>query len=171
MEQELSQKLTLGVNARMTAGYCWKWSNATETGLVDDVVIGDWSRPWNSKSDRRIGDIPPSSLWAFEPAGFGQVGCVYTAQGFEYSWNGVILGPDLVWRKNVNEGQGGWVSRREFNKDPDFASAKKVSDDEFDVLIRNVYKVLLTRGLQGTLLYSTDHETQEFLKSVVNPGS
>jgi hypothetical protein len=29
---------------------------------------------------------------------FGQVGCVYTAQGFEYDWSGVILGPDLVWR-------------------------------------------------------------------------
>ncbi len=26
------------------------------------------------------------------------MGCVYTAQGFEYDWSGVILGGDLVWR-------------------------------------------------------------------------
>jgi DUF2075 family protein len=30
--------------------------------------------------------------------GFDQVGCVYTAQGFEYDWSGVIIGPDLVAR-------------------------------------------------------------------------
>ncbi|XKK41940.1 DUF2075 domain-containing protein [Nocardiopsis sp. ARC36] len=29
--------------------------------------------------------------------------------------------------------------------------------------MRNTYKVLLTRGMRGTLLYSTDPETQEFL--------
>ena len=45
-----------------------------------------------------VGGAPPAALWASEPAGFGQVGCVYTAQGFEYDWNGVIIGPDLVWR-------------------------------------------------------------------------
>ena len=30
--------------------------------------------------------------------GFGQVGCIYTAQGFEYDWSGVIFGHDFVWR-------------------------------------------------------------------------
>ena len=64
----------------------------------------------------------PSALWATDPAGFGQVGCVYTAQGFEYDWNGVIIGPDLVWR------DGGWVAIRTASKDPDFRSRTKVSD-------------------------------------------
>jgi len=66
--------------------------------LVNDVVIGDWRRPWNLRSDRPLGGIPSSSLWATDPAGFGQVGCIYTAQGFEYDYAGVIIGPDLVWR-------------------------------------------------------------------------
>jgi len=26
-------------------------------------------------------------LWAGDPNGFGQVGCVYTAQGFKCDWN------------------------------------------------------------------------------------
>ena len=84
--------------------------------LVPDVEIGDWARPWNSKSDRRIGDAPPSALWATEDGGFGQVGCVYTAQGFEYDWNGVIIGPDLVWR------DGRFITVRSANKDPNFRS-------------------------------------------------
>ncbi len=83
----------------MSAGYCWKWSDAKPgQELPADVVIGDWRRPWNLKSDRSVMGAPPSALWATDPAGFGQVGCVYTAQGFEYDWSGVVFGPDLVWR-------------------------------------------------------------------------
>jgi uncharacterized protein len=35
------------------------------------------------------------------------------------------------------------------------------------VLVRNVYKVLLTRGMVGTLIHSTDPETNRFLRSLV----
>jgi len=96
-----------------------------------------------------------------DPAGFGQVGCVYTAQGFEYDWSGVILGPDLVWR------DGGLQSVRSANRDPDFRNKARVSDADFDRLVRNVYKVLLTRGMVGTTLYSTDAETRKALRSLV----
>ena len=51
-----------------------------------------------SRATASVGGAPPAALWATDPAGFGQVGCVYTAQGFEYDYAGVILGPDLVWR-------------------------------------------------------------------------
>ena len=87
--------------------------------LVPDVVIGDWSRPWNLRSERSVGGAPPSALWATDPAGFGQVGCVYTAQGFEYDWNGVIMGPDLVWR------DGGWIAGRDASRDPDLRSRRR----------------------------------------------
>ncbi|WP_045820818.1 DUF2075 domain-containing protein [Williamsia herbipolensis] len=162
LEAILRSKADSGYSARMTAGYCWPWSNARDDGaLVDDVVIDEWARPWNSKSDRRIGDAPPAPLWANEAGGFGQVGCVYTAQGFEYDWNGVIFGPDLVWR------DGRFISVRRANRDPDFKNSVKVPDDRFDHLVRNVYKVLLTRGMVGTVIYSTDRETREALHRLI----
>jgi hypothetical protein len=166
MEHLLRSKLDAGYGARMAAGFCWPWSSPRPDGsLVPDVVIGDWSRPWNLRGDRAVGGAPPSALWATDPAGFGQVGCVYTAQGFEYDWNGVILGPDLIWRDD------GWVAVRGASKDPDLRGLK-VSDHEFGRLIRNVYKVLLTRGMIGTILYSTDPETRARLRSLVpdHPG-
>lgn len=162
LEAAMQVEIERGYTARITAGYCWPWSDPNPDGsLVDDVVIGSWTRPWNLKGDRAIGGAPPSALWATDPAGFGQVGCVYTAQGFEYDWNGVILGPDLVRRGNK------WVAQRSGSKDPDFKSLKKVPPEEFDRLIRNVYKVLLTRGMIGTVVYSTDPETQDFIASLV----
>ena len=39
-----------GYGTRLTAGYCWPWSDPRRDGtLVPDVRIGDWERPWNLK--------------------------------------------------------------------------------------------------------------------------
>ena len=158
MEAFLSARQDAGENARMAAGFCWPWSDPRDDGsLVHDVQIGGWSRPWNVRSDRSVGGAPGSSYWATDPAGFGQVGCVYTAQGFEYEWSGVIIGPDLVARG------GRLKTRRDESKDPELKKKNAVPEDVADQLIRNTYKVLLTRGMRGTMLYSADPETRDFL--------
>lgn len=164
LDHVLGQQQADGYTARIAAGYCWPWSDPRPDGtLVDDVVIDDWSRPWNLRGERSVGGAPPSALWASDPAGFGQVGCIYTAQGFEYDHAGVIIGPDLVWR------EGHWVTVRDANRDPDFKSRAKVPDEDFDRLVRNVYKVLLTRGMRSVHIYSTDPQTRAFLRSLVRP--
>jgi hypothetical protein len=163
MDVTLRAKAAEGYGARIAAGYCWPWSDPRpDKTLVPDVQIGSWARPWNVKGDRKVGDAPPAALWAYEPNGFDQVGCVYTAQGFEYDWSGVILGPDLVWRN------GRFTTIRDANKDPAFRNRKTVDDASFDRLVRNTYKVLLTRGMEGTILYSPDPETQDALYQLVS---
>lgn len=161
MESVLRDKLDEGYSARMSAGFCWRWSKPKkgDTGLIEDVRIGDWSRPWNNPEDRRVGDAPPRFRWATGDGGFGQIGCIYTAQGFEYDWSGVIIGPDLIWR------DGRFVTVRSENADPGLAK-KDLTDHEFDVLVRHVYKVLLTRGMQGTVIYSPDPETRQALRTL-----
>ncbi|WP_254711780.1 DUF2075 domain-containing protein [Streptomyces sp. TRM64462] len=162
MEDLLEHKRASGYGARISAGFCWKWSKETRPGapLPNDVVIGDWERPWNVYGDRGVAGAPPSALWATDPAGFGQVGCVYTAQGFEYDWSGVIVGPDLVWRGER------WVVNRDASKDPAFK--RSTPDSDVDLLIRHTYKVLLTRGMMGTVIYSTDAETRQKLSELVS---
>lgn len=162
LERRLRERNDNGYTARISAGYCWKWSDAKRESLVDDVVIGDWARPWNNKEDRRVGTAPPSVLWATQDGGFDQVGCVYTAQGFEFDWSGVIIGPDLMWR------DGRFETVRSANKDPHFRNPKTVPDEDFDLLVRHVYKVLLTRGMIGTILYSPDAQTREALRTLLH---
>ncbi|MFI8452367.1 DNA/RNA helicase domain-containing protein [Streptomyces erythrochromogenes] len=162
LEDFLTARKAEKYGARMAAGYCWKWTKeitSEMTELPADVVIGDWAKPWNVPGDRSLFGAPPRALWATEEAGFGQVGCVYTAQGFEYDWSGVIIGPDLVWRTD------GWVVDRTASKDPIFTKA--TTDEDIDRLIRNTYKVLLTRGMIGTVIYSTDAETREKLRELI----
>ncbi|GAB2503559.1 DUF2075 domain-containing protein [Nocardiopsis aegyptia] len=151
MEHFLQARMAEGAGARMAAGFCWSWSPPGRDGLVNDVVIGDWRKPWNARSDSHLGKIPPSDLWATDPGGFGQIGCIYTAQGFEYDYAGVIFGGDLVRR-----GQR-WESHLSASKD---YQVKREGD--FDELVRKIYRVLATRGLKGAVLYSTDPETNAF---------
>ncbi|MCO4698174.1 hypothetical protein LRR80_04247 [Streptomyces sp. RO-S4] len=160
MEAFLESRRAQGYGARMSAGYCWRWSPEPKPGhpLPLDVVIGDWARPWNLRGERSVSGAPPAALWATDPAGFGQIGCVYTAQGFEYDWSGVIIGPDLLWRGDR------WVTDRTASKDPVFK--KSTPDADVDRLIRNTYKVLLTRGMIGTVVWSTDPETREKLRQL-----
>jgi uncharacterized protein len=160
IESKLRQFESEGYKSRITAGYCWTWNDPNEDGsLPNDVKIGNWSKPWNVKGDRGIGGYLSGELWAIDPKGFDQIGCVYTAQGFEYDWNAVIFGPDLVWRS------GTWVADRSGSKDP---AMRGIAPDHFETLVKNTYKVLLTRGLVGTLIYSVDEETQQYFVSLFN---
>jgi len=158
MEAQLESALQAGYGARLAAGYCWKWSDPVPGGLVADIEIGDWHKPWNNKKQSSHAGAPGTPFWASDPAGFEQVGCVYTAQGFEYDYSGVIMGPDLVWRTDR------WVPHPEFSFD---TPVKRGTRDEFDGAVRNTYKVLLTRGMLGTVIFSTDHETQQMLRSLI----
>ncbi|MCX4749568.1 DUF2075 domain-containing protein [Kitasatospora sp. NBC_01287] len=163
MEEFLAAEMAAGRSARLTAGFCWPWHTGVRPGqpLPADVVIGDWARPWNVAGDRAVGDAPPAAAWATDPRGFGQIGSVYTTQGMEYDWNGVIFGPDLVWRADR------WQVDRTASKDPVFT--RRGRDVDVDAMIRNTYRVLLTRGMLGTLLYSTDAETRAKFRELCPP--
>ena len=159
LEARLARKNEEGFKGRMTAGFCWKWHEPEDSHeLPLDVKIGNWHKPWNLKSDKGIGGFLSGELWAIDPKGFEQIGCVYTAQGFEYDWNGVIFGSDLVWRNDH------WVGQKSETADP---AMRGVEEGIFTQLVKNTYKVLLTRGLLGTYLYSVDKETQEYFESLL----
>lgn len=158
MEIRLRHILEDGYAARLSAGFCWRWSDPVPGGLVPDVQVGDWRRPWNNKKDTSHAGAPGTPYWASDPAGFEQVGCVYTAQGFEYDYAGIIMGPDLVWRGDR------WEAHPEASFD---TQVKRGTPEQFDRAVRNTYKVLLTRGMRGTVVYSTDNQTQELLRSLM----
>ena len=100
LDAMIRSKADEGHTARLTAGFCWRWSDPEPDGtLVPDVKVGAWQMPWNARPDatRLAPDVPPAPFWASDPNGINQVGCVYTAQGFEFDYVGVIFGRDLRW--------------------------------------------------------------------------
>jgi DUF2075 family protein len=94
LEALIRSKAQEGFSARLTAGFCWRWSDPRPDGTLEpDVRVGGWAMPWNAKPDagRLAPGIPKSNFWASDPRGIDQVGCVYTAQGFEYDYARVIF--------------------------------------------------------------------------------
>jgi hypothetical protein len=150
--------LASGASARLVAGFCWKWCAPNNDGsLVDDVVIGEWRRPWNEKaSDKKTykAHSHPYTLWAKTSAGEAQIGCIYSIQGFEFDRVGVIWGPDLVWR------DGQWVGQKKMSKDGGLRGA---TPEQVTTLLRHAYRVLLTRGMSGTDVLCLDDETRAHL--------
>jgi len=159
LDEKIREKIQQGGTARLMAGYCWEWSDPSADGsLVEDVRIGDFRRPWNAKpgagSVKR--GIPKATLWAHDPRGVDQIGCVYTAQGFEFDYAGVIVGPDLVYRPGR-----GWIGQPESC----FDTVVKRSKADFANLIKNTYRVLFSRAMKGCYVYFVDRETENFFRS------
>ncbi len=163
LEQKIRAKAAEpGTTARLVAGFCWPWSDPDDDGqLVPDVRVGEWSMPWNARDGvGRLGPgIPKSDFWASAKEGIDQVGCVYTAQGFEFDYVGVIVGPDLVYRPM----DGGWVGQRDQSHDR--VVRRGVTEAEFTRYVKSTYRVLLTRGLRGCYVYFMDAPTRDFFLS------
>lgn len=156
----IRERAMQGASARLVAGFCWPWSKARADGsLVDDVVIGNFRMPWNARPESRrlAAGIPRAPLWAYEPGGINQVGCVYTAQGFEFDYVGVIWGRDLCFDALTQQ----WVPNRKISQDNAFRGQGPL----FATYVKNIYRVLLSRGLKGCYVYCEDNETAKFLLS------
>ena len=159
LEAAIRQKANEGLTARVAAGFCWPWSNPLPDGtLVEDVVIGDYRRPWDLKPGSRAAPgIPPASLWATDPNGIDQIGCVYNIQGFELDYVGVIWGKDLRYDFDRHE----WIGDKTQSAD----SVVKRSREKFVDLVKNTYRVLLSRGLKGCYVHFMDRDTERFVRS------
>ena len=149
------------VTARLVAGFCWEWSKAPDKNgeLVNDVRIGDFAMPWETHDDITK---PPIGYvkwyeWAYLPEGIKQVGCIYTAQGFEFDYIGVIIGKDVKYDKE-NDCLIGDITQ---TKDPTLIRGK----ENFDEYVRNIYRVLMTRGMKGCYIYCVDDEVKKYFQS------
>jgi DUF2075 family protein len=147
-------------SARMVAGFCWPWSQklGADGNLVNDVVIGDFAMPWETH-----GKItrPPAGFvkwyeWAYRPEGVKQIGCIYTAQGFEFDYIGVIIGDDLIYDPKLDCLKADITA----TKDPTLRRGR----ENFESHVRNIYRTLLSRGMKGCYVYFTNKKTENFFK-------
>ena len=157
----IRSKVAQGDSARLVAGYCWPWSKSLDADgrLERDVRIGGFERPWNARPDmsRLPKGVPKADYWAHDPAGIEQVGCIYTAQGFEFDYVGIIWGKDLRYDPDTAD----WVGDRTKSHD----APVKRSKERFPELVKNTYRVLLSRGMKGCYVYFEDPETEKFIRS------
>jgi len=151
--------------ARLVAGYSWEWptKGRQRRGHVQHVTVDGLSLPWNFSGEN----------WATSADGIDQVGCVHTCQGVEFDWLGVLIGPDLRFedgrvvgdpekRARTDSSLKGWKkSLREAKGDNEVTEAVLA---KVQAIIKNTYKVLLSRGRKGCFVWCADPALREFLR-------
>ncbi len=144
--------------ARVVAGYCWPWRSKKDP-RQQDIVIGDYQRQWNLDQD--------GSLWIIAENSIEQVGCIHTCQGLEVDYIGVIIGPDLI----VRDGKIITAPEQRDRHDKSIRGYKKLMKEnpelarkETDLIIKNTYRTLMTRGMKGCYVFCTDEETARYFR-------
>ncbi len=145
--------------SRVVAGYCWDWdTDHQDDPEYVDIEIGEYGRSWN---------LQAGDPWAIDEGSIDEVGCIHTCQGLEFEYVGVIIGPDL----RLENGDLVTDFRERSTQDQSISGMKKMSREDpegaeklADELIKNTYRTLLTRGMQGCHIYCCDDELQEYLR-------
>lgn len=156
-----------GQTARIMAGFCWKWSDKLDENgdLIKDVEIGDFKMPW--ETHRNLTKAPKGYVkwfeWAYRPEGIKQVGCIYTAQGFEFDYAGVIIGPDLIYNPESHKIE----TVKSATRDPMLKNAPTEATMTYDDYVRNIYRVLMSRGMKGCYLYICDDNLRNYMKQLL----
>lgn len=154
------EKNKINNKSRLVAGYCWKWPSK-KNPMAYDIVFPDYEfkMKWNLTEE--------GSKWIISPDSVNQIGCIHTCQGLEVDYIGVIIGEDLVVRNN-NVVTDASKRASSDNSVKGYKSLLKENPDQakasLDLIIKNTYRTLMTRGMKGCYIYCVDKETSDYFK-------
>jgi len=140
--------------SRLIAGFSWEWKSKNNPEEYDIRIDGVHLR-WNSNTDN----------WIESSRSVEEVGCIYTIQGEDLNYVGVIIGEELLYRDgklvyNPDGYKDKGAKRRSMSQVIDNHT---LTNEQMLQQILNVYKVLLSRSIKGTYVYVCDPQLREYL--------
>jgi len=162
LRQLITEKNRFGNRSRIMGGYCWN-RNKYEKNNPDfcNVEIGDFRMSWNIEN----------SVFAFDKDSINQIGCIHVVQGLEFDYAGVIIGDDLRFEdgrvivdfnKRADTDKSLHGIKKMYRENPE--KAMSIAEE----LIKNTYRVLLTRGIKGCYIYCTDKMLSDYIKENIS---
>ncbi|PPF23650.1 AAA family ATPase [Rathayibacter rathayi] len=137
--------------SRLVAGYAWEWLSKNDKTAVDIRIASEALR-WNSTQRD----------WINSPGAINEVGSIHTVQGYDLNYAGVIIGPDLrydIAAKRIVFDRANYHDKKGRENNPKLGL--RYSDEDLLEYVRNIYTVLLTRGIRGTYVYVGDGPLRE----------
>jgi DUF2075 family protein len=157
MRDAIRQKDAEAGLSRLVAGYAWDWVSKKDPDAYDIELDGERMR-WNG-TDKD---------WINSKRSLEEVGSIHTVQGYDLNYAGVIIGPDL----RLDPATGRIVADRESYRDKKGKEntghlKDAFGDDDLLTFIRNIYGVLLTRGMRGTYVYVCDESLRSLIRATL----
>ena len=155
MQEELRKINLISNKARIVAGYCYEWISESVSSAYDIWLEDGFKAQWNLRGGQPF---------AIADTSFEQVGCIHTCQGLEFDYVGVIIGQDLRFEN------GQVITDQSKIAESDKSSGIRTCKDKAlaDLLIRNTYKTLMSRGQKGCFVYCEDTSLRKYLKSKIH---
>lgn len=139
--------------SRIVSTFDYLHKKDKKTYIVDEEGI---NMPWNSTQDK--------VTWAENPNSIKEVGSIYTVQGFDLNYVGVVLGPSVSYDEEKDElvidtskykDTGAFVLRTDLSPEQ--------NEQIKEQIILNSINVLMKRGIQGLYIYATDPKLKKRL--------
>ena len=135
--------------------FAWKWSSKNDKNLYDIKIDGMKFR-WNSTQDNWIGS----------KESVNEVGSIYTVQGDDLNYVGIIIGNDLIYR------DGKLIFNREACADSgamkrsqrQVANNEKINEDDVLEQVLRTYRILMNRAVKGVYIYACDENLHKYLE-------
>jgi len=162
LHNEIMKKNDIDKSSRVVAGYCWNWVSKRNKDLFD-INIGNYSVKWNLNEY--------GSLFAIHKDSVSEVGCIHTCQGLDFNYVGVIIGPDLIVRNGriITDGtKRASTDRSLWGITQDIRNGNSDALSSADMIIKNTYRTLMSRGMKGCYIYCVDPETQAYFKNKID---
>lgn len=140
--------------ARLVAGYAWPWKSKGGQEAFDIEIDGEHLQ-WNKTA----------TDWINSKTALQEVGSIHTVQGYDLNYAGVIIGPDLKFDPNSQRivfDRAHYFDTKGMENNPKLGIT--YSDEDILTYVRNIYTVLLTRGIRGTYIYVCDPHLREYLR-------
>lgn len=149
-EKDMYEKEAESGLTRMVAGYAWPWISKNDKNKKD-IEIQGVKRMWNNCTEG----------WVHTKTAIDEVGCIHSIQGYDLNYAFVILGKDIGYDKIGKQ----IIVRPECYFDQN--GKRTAGYEELLEYIKNIYYVLLTRGIKGTYLYVCDDDLREYLSNYI----
>ena len=159
--EKIIKNKNINFKSRIIAGYCWNWDkNEINNTDYHDIKIDDYGISWN---------LGTKQTFAIDNS-INEAGCIHSVQGLEFDYVGVIIGKDLYYE----DGRIRTNFHNHASSDPSFKGIKKIYKEDkeganqiSDIIIKNTYRVLLTRGTKGCYVYCVDKNLNQYLKEQI----
>ncbi len=156
MREDLRKLNEINNKARMVAGYTYDWKSKIDPTQMDILLPNGFKAQWNFHS---------TDTWAIDKDSFDQIGCIHTCQGLEFDYIGVIIGKDL----RCEDGKVITDVTKRSNNDQSIKGLKKdfKRSHVAERIIKDTYKVLMTRGQKGCFIYCEDKALANHVKEML----
>lgn len=130
------------------------YKHSKKSGIISYVELDGYKLPWNT-NDKKL-------CWAERKETINEVGSIFTVQGFDLNYVGVVLGPSVSFNTTTSQLE---IDSSKYQDIEGYRNADKHDNPDLikQKIVLNSINVLIKRGIKGLYICSYDKKLLELI--------